>query len=281
MIYHKREYPPQEVAFNKIPNIKSEFLKLFGETTKVEEKYTCEYGNKQTTYNSMDEFVKFIGIRKPESVRAKINANYIKANTYHSSNLELLFYKELITSSISEMKESDSLALLDFIEKELGLKETLPTKLKEPAIPHRSAFLAHSFDDTGEDVANKVKRLLELLNFKVITGKNFSSKSISGKVKERVSQQGIVICILSKKWETTGGESLPALWVTQEAAFSEGLGKPVFIFLEDGIKKDLGIHGDIEYIPFSPENLTEPLLKLLEGLNELGYKFSNQPIFEV
>lgn len=171
------------------------------------------------------------------------------------------------------MEETAALELCDLIEHELGLDVT--RRVIEPPTPERSAFVAHSFDDMGEETARVASHLLELLDFKVVTGKRYSSRSISEKVKGRVREQGIVICIVTKKWETTEGESLPAQWVIQEAAFTEGLGKPLFLFLEEGIKKDLGIHGDIEYIPFSAGNLTEPLVKLIDGLKELGYEFSD------
>lgn len=267
---HVRQYPRQEIDVSKIPSIRKAFLERCEKVKRVTEKYECEYENKISKYNSVDEFIRFLGIRTPDGLSVSIYAFPEEGSSYDF----MLFHQWWgVKLSVSNLEDNAALDLCDFIERELGLEET--RRVIEAPIPKRTAFIAHSFDDIGEETARVVIHLLELLDFKVVTGKRYSSKSISEKVKRRVREQGIVICILTKKWETTEGESLPAQWVIQEAAFTEGLGKPLFLFLEEGVKKDLGIHGDIEYIPFSAGNLTEPLLKLIEGLKELGYEFSD------
>jgi hypothetical protein len=268
---HARAYPGQQVDLTKITMVRSAFLERCGKVSKVSEYYRCDYENKTTTYKSVEDFVRFLGIRKPESIQVHIFAYTAQGTT---SALMLSFEPYGATQSVDNMKEVAALDLCDLIESELGLEVT--RRVIEPPTPKRSAFVAHSFDDVGEETAIFVSHLLELLDFKVVTGKSYSSKSISEKVKARVRRQGIVICILTKKWETTEGESMPAQWVIQEAAFTEGLGKPLFLFLEEGVRQDLGIHGDIEDIPFSAGNLTEPLLKLIEGLKELGYELSSE-----
>lgn len=270
---HLRKYPPQEVDFSKIPAIRDAFLKQVGKEINVEEDYHCQYKNKKSTYHSVDDFMRFLGIRQPETLIVQISAAQGKGMSIKISWLTLDFYGTGITQNIRHMEETIALELCDFIERELELRETLP--IIEPPVHERSAFIAHSFDAVGEETAEVVRHLLELLHFDVVTGKKYSSKSLSEKVKGRMRDQGIIICILTKRWETTEGESLPASWVTQEAAFSEGLDKPLFLFIEEGVNKDLGIHGDIEYISFSAGNLTAPLLKLIEGLEELGYEFSD------
>jgi len=269
VIQHMRRYPPQGVNVSRIPAIREAFLERCGEVSKIHELYECWYENKTSTYNSVDEFVRFWGIRKPDGVLVEIFAYPEEGESYR---VRLDFRPGIAMQWVSRLEEATSLELCDLIERELGLEAK--RRIIEPPTPERSAFVAHSFDDVGEETARVVSHLLELLDFDVITGKRYSSKSISEKVKARVREQGIVICILTKKWETTEGESLAAQWVIQEAAYSEGLGKPLFLFLEEGVSQDLGIHGDIEYIPFSAGNLTEPLLKLMEGLKELGYELS-------
>jgi len=266
---HKRRYPRQEIDVIKIPSIRRAFLECCGKVKRVTETFECEYENKTSKYKSVDEFIRFLGIRKPEGLSVFIHAFPEEGVSY---NLTLFHQWWGVQQNVSNLEDTAALELCDLIERELGLEET--RRIIEPPTPERSAFIAHSFDDVGEETARVVIHLLELLDFKVVTGKRYSSKSISEKVKGRVREQGIVICILTKKWETTEGESLPAQWVIQEAAFTEGLGKPLFLFLEEGVRQDLGIHGDIEYIPFSAGNLTEPLLKLIEGFKELGYQFS-------
>lgn len=270
---HSRKYPPQEVDFSKIPVIREAFLKPFNKVNIIMEYYYCGYQNKQSTYNSVADFVRFLGIRQPHDLHISISVNYGKDISYDSSKLVLQFSRYSVEQTVDGMEETAALELCDLIERELGLEET--QRIIEAPIPERTAFIAHSFDNIGEETAKTVGQLLRLLDFKVVTGKSYSSKKISEKVKARVREQGIVICIHTKESETTEGDFLPATWVIQEAAFSEGLDKPLFLFLEEGIKKDLGIHGDIEYIPFSAGNLTEPLLKLIEGLKELSYEFSD------
>lgn len=88
---HSRKYPPQEVDFSRIPAIREAFLKPFNKVNYIIEHYYCGYQNKRSTYNSVADFVRFVGIRQPHDLHIFINVRYGKDISYESSELELLF----------------------------------------------------------------------------------------------------------------------------------------------------------------------------------------------
>ena len=137
----------------------------------------------------------------------------------------------------------------------------------------RSAFLAHSFDDAGKQAANVVREVLELLGFRVVTGEAYSPRGVSSKIKERISQQGLAVCVLTRRRGAAADRGRTSQWVLDEATVAEALEKPLFLLMEKGVEAELGIHGDREYIPFTMTSLHGAVIKLLQGLRELGYEF--------
>jgi hypothetical protein len=143
-------------------------------------------------------------------------------------------------------------------------------------VPDRSAFIAHSFDELGDDLAAKVERLLKTLGFGVVTGKPYSSTTVSGKVKQRIREQGIVVSIVTKQDAASSERQSLSMWVAQESAFAEGAHKPLFLLVQRDADFNPGLHGDLERIPFDVASLDEAFLKLLEGLHDLGFTFGDE-----
>jgi len=152
------------------------------------------------------------------------------------------------------------------IEETLSLKIDKQPQIRSDMVPRkRTAFVAHAFDQTGRSYAYELVKFLNLLGFQVSTGEGFSPIGISKKVKERLASQEIVIIIISQKENST--------WLIQEAAGASFIGKPLFILLAEGTEYKAGIHGDLEFIEFPAGTISTSFTSLLEGFNELGYKF--------
>lgn len=176
-----------------------------------------------------------------------------------------------VTVSAEGMEDDVARSLVRSAEKDLSL-EPIPV---EPT-PDRSVFLAHSFDEAGKAVADVLRDFLGLLGFRVVTGEAYSPRGVSSKIKDRIREQGIAVCILTKRRGAEADRRRISQWVLDEATVAEALEKPVFLLIEKGVEAEIGIHGDREYIPFTVRSLQVAMIKLLQGLRELGYDFAPQ-----
>jgi hypothetical protein len=180
-----------------------------------------------------------------------------------------LYPQGTVVVSAGGMDEDTATALVRSAAEDLGL-EPVPVQPR----PDRSAFVAHSFDDAGKVVAGVVSDLLGLVGFRVVTGEAYSPRGVSSKIKDRIREQGVAVCVLTRRRGVDAERRRTSQWVLDEATVAEALDKPVFLLIEKGVEAEIGIHGDKEYIPFTMRSLQGPMVKLLQGLRELGYEFA-------
>lgn len=152
-------------------------------------------------------------------------------------------------------KESEILNKLE------GILELTPVDAVASDIAIRDVFLCHGFDETGESVANQVGRFLELLEFRVHSGRTFAPKSVSEKVQERLAKYDMVVAILTPSDDIT--------WITQEMAAAQAMEKPLFLLVQDEVSFKAGILGDLEYIRFPAGQVCRCFIPILEGLKTL------------
>lgn len=133
--------------------------------------------------------------------------------------------------------------------------------------PPRKVFIAHRFDNAGEDAAIKVARFLTLLGFECVTGRGYAPGSVAEKVKSRLQAQAVVVVVLTPGEDTT--------WLVQESLLSNLVGKPLLLVKESGAIFKPGLLADHEFIPFSAPRIEQTFIPLLEGLRVLGYRFTN------
>ena len=160
-----------------------------------------------------------------------------------------------------DMKGLKDPSPLDSVMQFLGLEPDEPTAL--PPHPTRTAFIAHRFDSTGSEAADKLARFLELLGFRVVTGRAYAPGSVAAKVRIRIEEQVILFVVL------TGGKD--DTWLVQESVIASVKGKPIFVLKEQNAQFKPGVLADHEYIPFSSLNFESVFIPVLEGLRELGY----------
>ena len=155
----------------------------------------------------------------------------------------------------------DDTAVLSSVADFLGLEaDSLEAT---PASRPRSVFVAHRFDDMGNLCAEKLARFLELLGFRVVTGRGFAPSSVAEKVRKRLLSQGVVIAILTRGDDST--------WLVQESVLAEAHGKPLIVLRDISAEFKAGILGDLEFIPFEAPSVESAFIPMLEGLRELGY----------
>lgn len=161
------------------------------------------------------------------------------------------------------VEASDAPSVLDSVMQFFDLKPAERSTL--PLIPPRTAFIAHRFDSTGTNAADKLARFLELLDFQVVTGRAYSPRTIKEKVRSRIEEQSVVFIILTPGSDDT--------WLTQESVLGDIKGKPLIILKETSVDFKPGILIDKEYIPFTLPHVDTSFIPILEGLRDLGYTF--------
>jgi hypothetical protein len=146
----------------------------------------------------------------------------------------------------------------------LGLRPESPSAPTPKSLP-RTVFIAHRFDDAGQEAADKLARFLSLLGFDCQTGRGYAPGSVAEKVKARLTGQAIVVAIM------TPGDD--ATWLTQESILGSVAGKPLIVLKESKVAFKSGLLADHEYIPFTGRHIEQTFIPLLEGLIELKYNF--------
>ena len=191
--------------------------------------------------------------------------------------LALVFESGLPATSISihrysggridiDVRHCPDLAFVDGITDFLALRPKQPPDPKEePPTPERTVFIAHRFDDVGDVVAGKAARLFELVNFKVASGRGYSPRPISDKVRSRIEQQALTVAIFTPGDDET--------WLVQESILAEIKDKPLIIVRDKAVSSKPGLLADYEYIPFEAPHIETTFIQILEGLVELGYSF--------
>lgn len=176
--------------------------------------------------------------------------------------------KSISILRISDMSGQDFLKVtVDGFSKQTALLEICRflglQKRKHRNTYAKTVFIAYRFDAVGQSFADRLSLFLKLLDFSVVTGKPFSPKSISDKVKSRMESQDIVIAI-----HTQGDDNT---WITQESVLAS-VNKPLFILKQRESTFKSGILSDREFIEFS-ESVDTCFIQLLEGFKELGIEF--------
>ena len=212
------------------------------------------------TYYSLEKAVQDVHIKgAPKEYRIYINGKLsdksFSLDVIRGTNIYGEKYLNIAANGIEESETLDSMMTF------LGLEADEPTTL--PPSPKRTAFIAHRFDTNGTDCADKLARFLELIGFKVVTGRAYAPKSVASKVKIRIEEQAVIFVILTPGSDDT--------WLTQESIIGEVKGKPLIILKEKRVEFKPGILADHEYIPFVLSNMEVGFISVLEGLRELGY----------
>ena len=158
------------------------------------------------------------------------------------------------------------LDFVDAITEFLGLVPEPPAEPEdEQPRPKRTAFIAHRFDDVGDEVSNRLARFLELIGFRVVTGRGYSPQPISDKVKARIEQQALTFVIFTPGDDQT--------WLVQESILAEFKEKPLIIVRDERVESKSGLLADREYISFEAPRIETAFIPIVEGLRELGYAF--------
>ena len=153
---------------------------------------------------------------------------------------------------------------LDMLQQRVAVLE----KARDAQSQRLTCFLSLRFEEKSRAHAEKIKKLLALLNVGVITGEGYEPKTIQAKVSGRLDQ-GIDFHIMLI---TANGQST---WQRDEMARTQGTKAFLILLLEEGAEFEKGIYGDHEFIPFPKGRIAEAFLPLLEGIRYIERSLIN------
>lgn len=188
------------------------------------------------------------------NIIAKKNDDEISIRFRRDTNIHS---QEFLIATIRNVEDEIILdSLMEFlnIEVDLNINDSSAKLCK-------TAFIAYRFDEIGEMLSLRLTRFLELLSFKVTTGRTYSPQKVSEKVQERISKQSIFFVILTEGNDNT--------WLNQEPSLAKAQEKPIFLLKDSSYNYNSGIFADQEFIPFSIPNFEKSFIQVLEGLREL------------
>jgi len=278
-----REYKPgpvnwilfRELLERILSSIPDEEIKEKNNTLMIQPEFFVETFSQNLSVNTVDEFLSFLSdtIEEPNRVIICLNC-YREMSSVADLKADPPYFKfswELARTfaKIARNTTSNAMKILEDLEGSLQLEPAAPPETDDEGQRRklrRSVFIAHSFDEGGRSYAYQLMKFFSLIGFEVATGEGFSPEKVSSKVKRRLQAQEIVTVILSEKQDPT--------WLTQEIAGADFIQKPIILLIEEGVEFKPGIIGDLEYIPFPKNRISETITPILEGLRELGYKLS-------
>jgi len=250
--------------FPGLRQAREQFLAL-ARSKVIRESYGVNSPDHEAKYASLDEFLVSRFLSEATgcfiSIVTEDSQIYVSGSSWRFGSLGST------SISVSGLTEGQAESVVRQVANSLAISASAEPK-RQPALP-ASIFMGYSFDGAGREVADFLATFLRALEFDVVTGEPFEARSVSEKVKTLIRSQGVVLCIFTKPEE--GGRAYSE-WVRDEATFAAALDKPLFVLIEEGIDKIPGIHGDLEYVPFGHNNLGPILLKLVQGLNALGFR---------
>jgi hypothetical protein len=243
------------------------------------ERYEITAGDETVDYDSVEDFCTSAMLPRADGCR-------LYMATYIAGEMKLLraqwsrgIVEEWgrVSVSVNGFDEGTALGLVSHAKACLGVEAARGRRVAKWRGVPRSAFLGYAFDSAGQEVAAFVRELLELVDFAVVSGEPFAPTGVSDKIKDRIREQGIAVCVFTEGEPSSQGGPRYSDWVRDEATFAGALGKPLFVLVEESVGQIPGIHGDLEYIAFRRGDLARAGLKLLQGLGEAGFALSPKP----
>jgi hypothetical protein len=246
-----------------LPDLKSRIEQL-GVAIKSEE-VTLHRSPDSVTYDSLQNAA--------DAVRQHGVPHHYELNVWgmrDDKRVQILFNRtlnlrnqEILTITGIGIEDSKS---LDTLTEFLGLVPIEP--LQAPPVLRKTGFIAHRFDEHGTKCAERVSRFLELLGFAIVTGRAYSPRPVTDKVRGRITAQELLFAILTPGTDDT--------WLTQEPIVGECKDKPLFLLKQEDFDYKPGLLGDREYIPFPPDYIEATFTPILEGLRDLGYNIQGK-----
>lgn len=195
-------------------------------------------------------------------------------------SLQLKESNGLIETDVSAETPDDVKVMVDLLTKELDLKEASDEALAKARGPNQKAiserlavlerivlgpnrtlrcFLSYRFTAENEEPARKLHSFLIRLGIDVVTGDTYEPRPVSQKIMGRLKDDLDFIVMLA------GGDG-ESFWTRDEIATANHKMIPLVPVIEDGVKFEPGLFGDIECVPYAKGHIGDSFLKVLEAV---------------
>ena len=205
---------------------------------------------------------------------------FIRTSSGKYRSLRMKEANGLIEIDVSADTPDDIKVMLDLLTKGLDLKEASDEALAKARGPNQKAiserlavlerivlgpnrtlrcFLSYRFTPQNEDPARKLHSFLTLLGIDVVTGDTYEPRPVSQKIMGRLKDDLDFIVLLA------GGDG-ESFWTRDEIATANHKMIPLVPVIEDGVKFEPGLFGDIECVPYAKGHIGDSFLKVLEAV---------------
>jgi hypothetical protein len=100
-------------------------------------------------------------------------------------------------------------------------------------------FLSCGFDAPDRRVLDWFRRVLDAVEFEVISGEEPTTLTLPEMAKDRIAGSHAFVGVLTRRTKVEGADEwLPPSWVRDEAAIAYSFKKPLVMFAEDGVRVD-------------------------------------------
>lgn len=127
----------------------------------------------------------------------------------------------------------------------------------------KHVFIIHHFDAEGRKRANLLAEILQLLTIEVMFGENLGGQRISDGVRKRIESARLVVAVLTRDIKVGEDTWQPSQWILQEVIWAVAHHVPCLLVVEEGVKFDGGIAGDLEQIRFAPGDFALSLARIV------------------
>jgi hypothetical protein len=132
-----------------------------------------------------------------------------------------------------------------------------------------TAFVGQSFAAVDDRVNHIVRRFLEAMDIKVVTGEKPAADSISAKVRRRIEGAQLFVGVFTRRDRIAGRQEWStSTWIVDEKAYALARDRKLVLIKEEGVQSIGGLQGDYEYIEFRRDKLESLVLALLETFKE-------------
>ena len=122
----------------------------------------------------------------------------------------------------------------------------------ETAKAKPTVFLAYPFAKGYEWIQQCVPRLLKSYGCQVRSGEQYY-KEISVAIGNDIARSNLLVAFLTRHQQLADKSWIASEWVLQEIGFAKGKGIPVLLVRELGVKTQIGIAGDVQFIPLDSD----------------------------
>jgi hypothetical protein len=134
----------------------------------------------------------------------------------------------------------------------------------------QQVFLSYTFDPHPDHAAEtaalrkRVGMVIESMGLLEVSGEDLAGGGLKAEIDKRIRAADALVALLTPH-NVAGAARVAPPWISDEFASAKALGKPAIRIIHSALTVG-GMYAGDEYIPYSPDNLADTLIKLMRTL---------------